>query len=67
VIDIVVNGRTRSVDEGLTVHRLLERLEVPLSRLAVERNHRLVPRDRYASEPVEAGDRLEIVTLVGGG
>ena len=67
MIEIVLNGERRGVDPGLTLEQLLKKLELPLTRVAVERNRRVVPRGRYASEPVEAGDRLEIVTLVGGG
>lgn len=67
MIEIVLNGETRGIDPGLTLERLLTKLELPLTRVAVERNRQVVPRARYASEPVEAGDRLEIVTLVGGG
>ena len=67
MIEIVLNGRTRQVETGMTLQLLLARLELPPGRVAVERNQSVVPRSRYASEPVEAGDRLEVVTLVGGG
>ena len=67
MIEIVFNGQTRQVETGLTLDQLLARLEVPAGRVAVERNRTVVPRGRYASEPVEAGDRFEVVTLVGGG
>jgi thiamine biosynthesis protein ThiS len=64
---IHLNGRPFQVEPGLTLERLLRRLELPDRRVAVERNREVVPRDLYASTPVEADDRLEIVTLVGGG
>lgn len=67
MIEIVLNGQTRTVEPGLTLERLLERLELPIGRVAVERNREIVPRMRYAREPVEPGDRFEVVTLVGGG
>jgi len=67
MIEIAVNGRTMSVEEGLTVGRLLERLGLPAGRVAVERNRNVIPRGRHDAEPVEAGDRFELVTLVGGG
>jgi sulfur carrier protein len=35
--------------------------------VAVERNRDLVPRAQHAACALEAGDRVEIVTLVGGG
>lgn len=67
MIDITVNGKATQVEPGLTLESLLARLELPGGRVAVERNRQVVPRQRHASEPVEPGDRIEIVTLVGGG
>jgi thiamine biosynthesis protein ThiS len=67
MIEIVLNGQARQVEPGLTLERLLDRLELPAGRVAVERNRQVVPRSRYAIEPIEPGDRLEVVTLVGGG
>ena len=66
-ITIRLNGQEKDVEAGLTLDELLRRLELPDRRVAVERNLEVVPRDRYGATPVEAGDRLEIVTLVGGG
>ena len=64
---IVLNGKEKGVEQGLTLAALIAGLELDSSRVAVERNRQIVPRSRFASEPVEAGDRIEIVTLVGGG
>ena len=36
-------------------------------KVAVERNAEIVPRSRYADTPLESGDALEIVHLIGGG
>jgi hypothetical protein len=35
--------------------------------VAVERNLEIVPRARWNVTPIHAGDRLEVVHLVGGG
>ena len=67
MILIVINGEQREVQPGLTLDRLLSELDLPEGRVAVERNRRVVPRGSYPAEPVEAGDRFEVVTLVGGG
>ena len=67
MIRLFVNGEEHRAPAGLTLAQLLARLELPATRLAVERNHRIVPRERYDGEQIEEGDRLEIVTLVGGG
>jgi len=66
-IEILANGETKAVPEGTTLAGLIESLELPGGRVAVERNGGVVPKDRFGSVTLSAGDRLEIVTLVGGG
>jgi sulfur carrier protein len=66
-IEIFVNGQPRAVAAGSTVMTLLQALELDPRTLAVERNLELVPRGQHAATPLAAGDRLEVVTLVGGG
>jgi len=46
---------------------LLERLELTGRRLAIEVNEELVPRSRFATHRLQAGDRVEIIHAVGGG
>ncbi|HMC12268.1 MAG TPA: sulfur carrier protein ThiS [Pirellulaceae bacterium] len=46
---------------------LLQQLRIPLRGLAVEVNLQVVPRARHAEHLLADGDRLEIVSLVGGG
>ncbi len=66
-MDIVVNGETRTVREGATVLSLLADLSLPESRVAVERNREIVRKAEFAGTALRDGDRLEIVTFVGGG
>lgn len=66
-MQISVNGETKQVTSGLTVCDLLELLEIRANLCAVERNKELVPRKQHADCVLAEGDRLEIVTLVGGG
>lgn len=65
--EIVLNGQARSVAPGTTVLALLRELSVPESRAAVERNRSIVRKTEYGATVLAAGDRLEIVTFVGGG
>lgn len=66
-MQIVLNGEPREAPDGLTVAGLLELLEVRTRGVAVERNLEVVPRSRHASTALAEGDRVEVVTLVGGG
>jgi sulfur carrier protein len=66
-MQIFFNGEPREVSEDTTVAQLLRQLELKPRYVAVEVNLELVPRERHASHVLQAGDRLEVVTLVGGG
>ncbi|TWT94781.1 sulfur carrier protein ThiS [Botrimarina colliarenosi] len=64
---IHLNGEPRDVPDGLTIAGLLELLEVRMKGVAVERNLDVVPRVEHAATALAEGDRVEVVTLVGGG
>ena len=64
---ILVNGQPRDVATGTTIAILLETLRLDPRTLAVELNLDVIPRGRHAEWTLQEGDRLEIVTLVGGG
>lgn len=64
---IVVNGEEREIAEGVTIATLIELLQLPPGRMAVERNREVVPRGRHADTVLREGDRLELVRFVGGG
>jgi sulfur carrier protein len=64
---ITLNGNTREVEEGATLAALVAQLALKTDRIAAERNLALVPRAQYAATVLSEGDKLEIVTFVGGG
>jgi sulfur carrier protein len=66
-IDVIINGETRTVPDGTTVTALIADLGFGDRRVAVERNREVVPRAQHATTVLVAGDRLEVVTFVGGG
>ncbi len=66
-MQIFFNGQPRDVADEITVAQLLQLLELQPRYVAVEVNLELVPRDRHQDHVLREGDRLEVVTLVGGG
>jgi sulfur carrier protein len=64
---IQVNGQPRTIDAGASIAKLLGDLGVTQPHVAVELNLEVVPRAEHARTILREGDRLEIVTLVGGG
>jgi len=66
-VQIMVNGQWRAEEQPLTVAELLRKLSLDPRRCAVELNKRIVPRGHHDRTTLADKDRLEIVTLVGGG
>ncbi len=66
-VQIHVNGEMRTVPDGVAIGELLKQFGLTPERVAVEVNEILVRRAGYAEAKLAEGDRVEIVTLVGGG
>ncbi|MCA9037443.1 MAG: sulfur carrier protein ThiS [Planctomycetaceae bacterium] len=66
-MQIELNGDPRSIPDAWTISDLLRDLKIESRYCAVERNLELVPREQHAQCPLQDGDRVEVVTLVGGG
>lgn len=64
---VIVNDETQQYPDGLTVAQLLQQLGLAGKPVAVELNQELVPRGQQANTALHDGDRLEIVSLTGGG
>jgi sulfur carrier protein len=67
MITLQINGSDRLCDPHLTMTELLEFLELNPRLLAVEYNGEILHRQFWEETMVKEGDRLEIVTIVGGG
>lgn len=66
-ITVWLNDEPRQLAAGATVAELLAELGLTANHVAVEVNLELIPRSLHAERHLANGDRLEIVTLVGGG
>ncbi|MEI6241215.1 MAG: sulfur carrier protein ThiS [Planctomycetia bacterium] len=66
-LTITVNGEPFPAAPGATALDVVESLGLTGRPIAVEVNEAVVPRARLSACMLKAGDRLEIVTLVGGG
>lgn len=67
MIRIIVNGEERSVAAGQTVADLLCEVGLEFLPCAVEVNGEVVPKRSHPERTLAEGDRIELVTLVGGG
>lgn len=64
---IQLNGEEQTFEGVATVAALVAALELDPRKVAVERNLEIVPRSTYADTALADGDRIEIVTFIGGG
>ncbi|MBU6298143.1 MAG: sulfur carrier protein ThiS [Alphaproteobacteria bacterium] len=66
-ITVTINGETRHLGGPVSVTVLLTGMGLNPAKIAVERNHEIVPRSQYDETLVGDGDKLEIVQFIGGG
>ena len=64
---IFINGEARELGDGLTIAAMLDALELPKQRVAIELNRRVVRKQEWDSTAVADNDRIEVVHFVGGG
>jgi thiazole synthase len=67
MVHLTINGESKTLPEPLSVAELLDTMGYDRHRIAVEVNQAIVPRLRHPAQQLRDGDRVEIVTLVGGG
>ena len=66
-VAVTVNGERRLAPAGVSLARLVEQLGFAGRPVAVEVDGDVVPRGRFADHRLAGGERIEIVTFVGGG
>jgi sulfur carrier protein len=66
-IAITVNGEPRTCLPQTAMPQLLEQIGLNPRLVAVEYNGEILHRQFWETTMIQTGDRLEIVTIVGGG
>ena len=66
-IELQVNGEVRTCSLQTTLPQLLVQMGLNPRLLAVEYNGEILHRQFWDQTEIKANDRLEIVTIVGGG
>ena len=64
---LTLNGEPRVFETIEHVAGLVAALGLDARKVAVERNLEIVPRSAYGRTPIADGDRIEIVSFIGGG
>ncbi len=66
-MNVVVNGKPRALRREASLVALIDELGARAGRVAVMVNDAIIPRDQWGQWPVTEGDRIEILTFMGGG
>ena len=64
---ITVNGKEVTLTRPLSVADDLEQNNYKIKRIALEMNGDILPKYSYSDTMLKDGDRLEVVSFVGGG
>nr|YP_009244655.1 thiamine biosynthesis protein S [Pyropia pulchra]AMK96897.1 thiamine biosynthesis protein S [Pyropia pulchra] len=66
-ISIQINGEPFNCSEPISLQFLLSYLDFNSERIAVELNNALLPEPLFHSTYLNDQDKLEVITIVGGG
>ena len=66
-INVQVNGETHNFATAMSLPELLEQIGMNPRLVAVEYNGEILHRQYWSNTQIKTGDRLEVVTIVGGG
>ena len=66
-MEITLNGEKYTLETGSNIVNLIDKLDLDVDKLAIERNLEIVPKSKFAMTIIEEGDKLEIVHFIGGG
>jgi sulfur carrier protein len=66
-MNLWINGKNEALPHGLDLQQLIELKKLLPERIVVELNETIVARESYPTTALTEGDRVEIVSFVGGG
>jgi len=64
---VVINGKDAEIPKGETLAGYVASRGLSPQAVVIELNESVVPRDKWESTRLNEGDRVEIVSFVGGG
>ena len=66
-IKIKINGKVKSLVEGVKLSDLLKKLKIPLNKVAIELNGEIIDKKKINKIKFRNNDKIEIVHFIGGG
>jgi sulfur carrier protein len=66
-IKIKINGKLSMINDNLNLSELLEKLKIPLKKVAIELNEEIIDKNNLDKLILKKDDKIEIVHFIGGG
>ena len=66
-IKITVNGKQMQIIPKFSLKSLIAKLKIPLNKIAIELNKKIIDKKRISKIKLKKGDKIEIVHFIGGG
>ena len=66
-IKIRLNGKNRNIIKGYNLYNLVNELDLPLRKIAIELNREIVDKKKIKKIKLNDKDNIEIVHFIGGG
>ena len=66
-IKITVNGKQIQVISKFSLKSLITKLKMPINKVAIELNKKIIDKKRISKIHLQKGDKIEIVHFIGGG
>ena len=66
-IKIKVNGKVKIVLNNSKLYDLLNNLNIPIKKVAIELNQEIIDKKRTSNIKLKKNDKIEIVHFIGGG
>ncbi|NDA22379.1 MAG: sulfur carrier protein ThiS [Proteobacteria bacterium] len=65
-IKIIVNGRQITVNSKYSLKNLVDKLKIPLNKIAIEHNKEIIDKKKLNKINLSNNDKVEIVHFIGG-
>ena len=66
-IKIKLNGKNKSIDQGSSLNELVNNLNIPIKKVAIEFNKEIIDKKNIKKIKLDNNDVIEIVHFIGGG
>jgi len=66
-IEIKLNGKNKLINENYKIQTLLNDLNIPIKKVAIELNQEIVDKKKLNKIKLKKNDKIEIVHFIGGG